>query len=345
MSGLAELAELARRALLAGDRALLAHVVEVEGSHYRRPGARMVLTESGASAGSISAGCLEADLARRLPEVCAGARPILLEYDSRASEEVVWGLGLGCGGRVAILLTPLDEKVVSRLEQIDRRIASGSTECLETAWASGECLVEILEPPIELYICGAGSDAAALVRQGILIGWSVTLVAPRPSAAAAKRLVSLAPGGLHPPERLDGLEDRRSVAAVVMTHNFLDDLSLLRRLRRLSNCYIGVLGPGQRTERLLRELAGETPSSVSRFPWRVFSPVGLDIGAETPEEIALAVAAEIQAVFHGRSGGSLRDRPGPIHGRVETEASELSHPGPVPTGMHCFRGGNAILRS
>jgi hypothetical protein len=73
--------------------------------------------------------------------------------------------------------------------------------------------------------------------------------------------------------------------------------------------------------------------------------VGLDIGAETPEEIALAVAAEIQAVFHGRSGGSLRDRPGPIHGRVETEASELSHPGPVPTGMHCFRGGNAILRS
>ncbi len=196
MSELADLVRLGQRALKAGDRALLAQVVRVEGSHYRRPGARMILTESGESAGSISAGCLEADLARRLPQVCEGGRP-----------------------------------------------------------------------------------------------------------------------------ELDRLRAHTRAAAVVMTHNFLDDLSFLRHLQAAAVGYIGVLGPRERTERLLRALKREAASAD--FGSRLYSPVGLDIGANNAEEIALAIAAEVSAAFRGRPGRSLRERCEPIHDRTDANSEGL----------------------
>jgi xanthine/CO dehydrogenase XdhC/CoxF family maturation factor len=321
VSELADLVRLGRRALKAGERALLAQVVRVEGSHYRRPGARTILTESGESAGSISAGCLEADLARRLLRVCGGGRPELVEYDTRATEDVVWGLGLACGGRVTILLTPLEEKTVSRLEQIDRRLAGGEAIRLETPWGAGEILVETLEPSIALWVCGAGPDAAALIEQAILLGWPVEVFAPRPAAAAARRLAAIAPGGIRAAEELDRLRAHTRAAAVVMTHNFLDDLSFLRRLQAAAVGYLGVLGPRERTERLLRALEKEAASAD--FGSRLYSPVGLDIGAHTAEEIALAIAAEVSAAFRGRPGRSLRERCEPIHDRTDANSEEL----------------------
>lgn len=313
MSELADLVRLGRRALKAGERAVLAQVVRVEGSHYRRPGARMIVAESGESAGAISAGCLEADLAARVPRVCAGGRPELVEYDTRAGQDVVWGLGLACGGRVTILLTPLEERSVSRLEIIDRRLARGETVRLETPWGPGEILVETLEPSIALWVCGAGPDAAPLVGQAVLLGWSVEVFAPRPAAAAARRLAAVVPAGIREAEKLDRIRGHSRVAAVVMTHNFSDDLSFLRRLQAAAVGYVGVLGPRERTTRLLGAL------EKAEFGSRLYSPAGLDIGADTAQEIALAIAAEVSAAFRGRPGRSLRERREPIHDRRAPE--------------------------
>jgi xanthine dehydrogenase accessory factor len=285
MSGPGDLARLAREALAAGEHGLLAEIVSVEGSHYRREGARMVLTEGGRSAGAISGGCLEADLARRLPEVCAGGGPVAVEYDMRAAGDAVWGLGLGCNGRVTIRLLPLDDAVLADLESVASSLS--------------------------LLICGAGPDALPLARLGVLLGWLVHVVAPRPTDAARERFAGVAPEGLQAPADLGCLANRPGAATVVMTHNFLDDLDLLRRLELLPLVYLGVLGPRERTRRLEARLHKD---GIALFSCPLHAPAGLDIGADSPEEIALAIAAEIQAVVTGRRAGFLQERPGSIHG-------------------------------
>jgi len=295
VSGSRELALLAREALATGERGLLAEIVRVDGSHYRRQGARMVLMQGGRSAGAISGGCLETDLARRLPDVCAGGRPVEVVYDLRAPEDVVWGLGLGCNGRVVILLSPLTESVVADLESV--------------------------APAVSLLVCGAGPDAVPLARFGLLLGWSVNIVAPRPTPAVQRRFANLGLGALKTPESLPLLARQRGTAAVVMTHNFLDDLDLLRRLARVPTAYLGILGPRDRTARLE---AGLREDGIAIPALSLHAPAGLDIGADSPEEIALAIAAEIQAALAGRAAGFLRDREGPMHadgGQAEQQAA------------------------
>ena len=120
--------------------------------------------------------------------------------------------------------------------------------------------------------------------------------------------------------RLENIQEHLSVdrlmVAVAMTHNYLHDLKLLKKLLPSPLRYLGVLGPLSRTERLLQDLsaAGVVPTSEQLL--KLYGPVGLDIGADTPEAIALAIVAEIQAVLANRSGGLLRDRRGPIHNRA-----------------------------
>jgi xanthine dehydrogenase accessory factor len=341
----AALAALARQALEGNERAVLAHLAAVEGSHYRRPGARMVLTENGRSAGMLSGGCLEADIVRRLPDITeAGA--LRIEYDLRASEDSVWGLGLGCNGRVSILATRVSDAVATRLESISALFHRGESFCLATVvgpagrkrgrlgqqWILREreappaaapeesILIERVAPPVLLLVCGTGPDALPLAALGKSLGWSVEVVAPRAPAPAAARLADL---GLsfHSPGELPTLTRGARVAAVIMTHNFFDDLSLLERLSRLPLDYLGVLGPADRTRRLVARLALETREGAPRLPDILHAPAGLDLGAETPEEIALAIAGEIQAVLAGREGGFLRRLSGPIHERTAGETS------------------------
>jgi xanthine/CO dehydrogenase XdhC/CoxF family maturation factor len=266
----------------------LAEIVRVEGSHYRHEGARMVLTEGGRSAGAISGGCLEADLARRLPEAWEGGRPVSVEYDMRAPSDAVWGLGLGCNGRVTIRLSPLNEAIVADLESVKSQVS--------------------------LLICGAGPDALPLARLGVLLGWSVHIVTPRQTAAARERFAGVVPEGLQAAADVGRLANRPGTAAVVMTHNFLDDLELLRRLAQSPLVYLGVLGPRERTRRLE---GGLHRSGIALSSLSLHAPAGLDIGADSGEEIALSIAAEIQSVVAGRSAGFLRDRRGPIHAATE----------------------------
>ena len=184
--------------------------------------------------------------------------------------------------------------------------------------------VEVLEPPVRLLVCGAGHDAVPLVRAAAGLGWSPIVVDDREPFLTRERFPE-AKGFVHldDPEAIakEAPVDERT-CVVVMTHNFLRDKAYLRGLASTPVAYLGMLGPGARTQRLLMELAEEGLELTHDVHARMHGPAGLDLGAEGPEEIAHAILAEIVAVRRGREGGFLRRRPGPIHDRPKpgTEA-------------------------
>ncbi|MCK7500214.1 MAG: XdhC family protein [Comamonadaceae bacterium] len=177
-----------------------------------------------------------------------------------------------------------------------------------SATGSIEVFVEYLPPPLRLVVFGAGPDALPLVRQAKALGWHVSVVDGRPHHARAERF-PLADAVLVAPPReapaAAGVSERSAV--VVMTHSYEQDKSLLRELLRSPPDYIGQLGPRSRTERMLAELAAE--GAVPLEPAALHYPIGLDIGGETPEEIALAIVAQIKAVLAGRPGGTAGPAP------------------------------------
>jgi xanthine/CO dehydrogenase XdhC/CoxF family maturation factor len=177
--------------------------------------------------------------------------------------------------------------------------------------------VEVLEPPLRLVVCGAGHDAAPLVRQAAALGWSPIVVDDRPEFLNRERFPEAA--GFVTVERPDKVAevapvDERSFV-VVMTHNFLRDKDYVRSLLSSPARFVAMLGPAVRTNRLLEELRGEGVEIAEADLERIHGPAGLDLGAEGPEEIAAAICAEIVAVKRRRGAGFLRDRPGPIHER------------------------------
>jgi len=183
-----------------------------------------------------------------------------------------------------------------------------------------DVFLEVLRPPVRLVVAGAGHDAIPLVAQGVALGWRVLVVDRREVYLVPERF----PGAafLHAPFGEAGarlpLDERTAV--VVMTHNYLHDRDFLRGLLVRPEpfpFYLGVLGPRARTERMLRELAAEGVVLPAGLSARLYAPIGLDVGSEGPEEIALAVVAEIMAVERTRRAGFLRDRPGPIHASPE----------------------------
>ncbi len=176
--------------------------------------------------------------------------------------------------------------------------------------------IELVQPPYSLVVFGAGQDAFPVVQFGKALGWDVTVCDRRMAGAnSARFLLADRQLALHPKEALGHLGLGARTAVVIMSHHYFDDLEALRVLAPSPIEYIGLLGPRQRTQKLLSELEAE--GICTDHLKHLYAPVGLDIGAETPEAIALAILAEIQAVFANRSGGMLRDRKAPIHSRNE----------------------------
>jgi xanthine/CO dehydrogenase XdhC/CoxF family maturation factor len=175
-----------------------------------------------------------------------------------------------------------------------------------------EVFIEVIQPPLSLIVFGAGYDVLPLVNFSKQLGWDVTVVDNRSRKASKKRFEQADKIQLSAPEDvLENIEITERTVAVVMSHNYLDDLEMLKLLVPSNLNYLGILGPKKRTNRILKELQEEGISSNSN----VFSPVGLDIGADNAEEIALSIIAEIQAVISQRNGGFLKDRNAPIHGK------------------------------
>jgi xanthine dehydrogenase accessory factor len=207
----------------------------------------------------------------------------------------------------------LDARVI---EAARGQIAAGhaATRPVEMAGGAGEVFIEVVVPPLPLLICGAGHDALPLARLAHELGWWVMVADSRPAFATRDR-VPWADQVILAEDHEVAVKadiDRRTFV-VVMTHNFLHDLNILRGLLRTPARYIGLLGPKARTEKLLSDLAEEKLSLDEAQRARLYAPVGLDTGADSPEEIALSITAEILAVRNGRTTASLRDRRGPIH--------------------------------
>ncbi len=180
-----------------------------------------------------------------------------------------------------------------------------------------EALIEVVQPPVSLVLFGAGPDAVPVVRLAKELGWHVTVVDHRPAHATLDRFPHADAVVLSPPEEVpESLRMDTRTVAVVMTHHYLHDLDLLKRLLPAPVRYLGVVGPKSRTDQLLEELRAQGIVPPGDQLTRLYGPAGLDIGPEAPEQIALAIVAEIQAVLAGRAGGSLRDRRGPIHDRM-----------------------------
>lgn len=273
----------------AGRRGVLVTIVHTQGSTYRRTGARAVIGEDGVVIGAISGGCLEHDLAERVAGWLAGMTPRLITYDSTRGDDLVFGLGLGCRGVLDLLIEPFDATHPPRLVT-DFHWKGREPAEWTTSLPNGESMIEILRPPRAIAIFGSGVDVEPVERLSRAMGWRVEVVRPR-----------------------EAFDVHDFDAAVVMTHNFARDAEILACLFRSPIPYIGLMGPRSRGDELLAEIG------ASREP-RFHNPIGLDLGGETPEEIALSIVAEIQAVFEQRSARSLRDLNTAIHETRDTPA-------------------------
>jgi xanthine/CO dehydrogenase XdhC/CoxF family maturation factor len=325
----------------AGEPWALATVISVRGSTYRRPGARLLVPETSTPVGLVSGGCLEDEVARLGREALRRKVPVEITIDHSAEGDEVWGSGLGCRGILELIAEPpplasetvtalRDARVdgtatylLTRLDGTRRRLeaeqaaslAPGAAEAVRAGRPVriGQAVLDPILPPPHLVICGAGPDAPALVGVATMLGWRVTVADPRRRLLAAAAVEPALRLDAEPAEVPDRLGAHPASAVVVMSHDYLRDAAFLGAFAGRGAAYLGVLGPRERTARLLDELrsAGTPLSDADRSV--LHAPAGLDLGADGPQEVALAIAAEILAALRGAGGGSLRDRGGPIH--------------------------------
>ncbi len=319
------------REVAQGHSLVAAIVIATEGSTYRKAGALMLLSSSGARCGLLSGGCLEGDLHEHALQLLGGDRRVLeRHYDGRTSDDPVWGLGLGCEGAMRILLWRLDGpdplRAFLAAEETRRpaalRIALASGEAhlalsgaedtdrgpsrMERSGSTDDGVITLRAARIPaLLLCGAGPDAEPVARMASQVGWQVTVVDHRPAYVEAARFPDAArvatvdaadPGAA---VTLDGFE-----AAVVMSHNLIADGRYLAALAVSDIPHVGLLGPAARRERLYAELG----PLAERLRPRLRAPVGLDLGGASPEAIALSIVAELQASLHGRGGAPFSAR-------------------------------------
>ena len=262
--------------------------------------------------------CLAQGLAQRRPgvlaSVCTAAAPadaslpgafLWLEDGAEAPTGSLAGLDLALAAAVA------DEaRGVRRTGRATLRAYPRATG------HAVEVFFDPFTPPRSLLICGAGQDAVPLARLGQLLGWRVRVCDGRRAHATRARFPDVDELTVCPPREFAARGHRiePGEAVVLMTHHSLHDREFLRAALASGAGYIGVLGPRRRTERLLSEMA-DLPRAArgKRSLCRVHSPAGLDIGAEAPEQIALSIVAEIEAVFARRRGGVLKHRRAPLH--------------------------------
>lgn len=385
-----------------GERCALATVVSVEGSSYRRPGARMLVCEGGASTGTISAGCLESDVIEHAKRVIKVGEAKLVEYNTAStSDEMAWGLGLGCNGIVRVLVEPLapgslyvealrrsceanaapgwvatvyqhtpselpldsasieagarllinddgsvgserlSDTLAAMLKSELRALSCGemnsAARVYEVNGGDVKVFVETLLPPVPLVVFGAGHDALPVIELARGLGWQTEVVDPQARPVSRSRFAMADRVTLSRPEEVyERVTITPRTLTLLMSHNYSHDLEVLRFLLASPARYIGIMGPRKRTERMLSELeaGGDVYSLDEADLARLYSPAGLDIGANSSAEIALSILAEMRAVLDGRRGGGLRERRGSIHGvAVEGERVPLTKELDLPVAV------------
>ena len=175
---------------------------------------------------------------------------------------------------------------------------------------------EFIPPPIHLLIAGAGNDAVPVSKMAEILGWKISIADGRSTHARTERFSSACTIKVSQPERvLDGININNRTAILLMTHNYQYDLGIFKSLLPHRPGCILLLGPKKRYERMLDDLRKDGMVPEASFFETIYGPAGLEIGAETPEEIALSIISGIQAAMTGKTGGQLRQKPDVIHYR------------------------------
>ena len=342
------------RAEGSGQRAALCTVVRVRGSAYRREGAKMLVLENGDYVCMLSGGCLESEVALAAQDAIADGQPRIIGYD--LSEEVVWGLGIGCGGSVDVLIERLDARLTAWLGTLrsgalgvaatvlisdssiqrvtvtpdgglvgDQLAPELQSEILQVAFemigslyprsetravAGLDVFFDASSPPPALVVFGAGHDAVPLVARALEIGWTVSVVDSRSAFLTPERFGTAT---LVNPGVRYGFALPSQAFCIVMNHHLERDRSSLRFALESDAAFIGVLGPRTRFTDMLQALRKDGFTPTPKQLAQIRNPIGLDIGAESPTEVALSVMAELVAVRRGFAGGVLDGLEGKIH--------------------------------
>lgn len=355
-------------------KSALVTVVHLDGSSYRRPGARMLVNEDGKITGAISGGCLEGDAQKKALFTISEQKNVLFTYDTSKEDDSEMGIHLGCEGLIQVLFEKIDsEKKDNPIELLRKALSLRQKAVLVTLFhldnkekeQLGTCLLlqedgtisgniplslfensilgdlnevmnneesvfkqyksgqesvtaffEFIHPPVSLVVLGAGNDAIPLMKFADVLGWDFRIVDRRDTHANKERF-PLASQTLvaNPDVALNYLSYDKRTFFVLVTHSYKCDYYFLKSLCAADVPYVGILGPKKKLNRMLGELKEGGVSFSQAKISTIFSPTGLDIGAETPEEIALSIIAEIQAVLKGKKGGMLTLKEEVIHSR------------------------------
>jgi len=323
-----------------------ASVLDTEGSTYRKKGASMLVSAAGEFIGVISGGCFEEDIVACAQGVLDKRVGKYIEHDLRMSDDnaETWGQGLGCNGLIKLWLEPFyhaahygalgmacdmaqrgqDATMVRSLKDsgVYAILSNGEIQCHPANHAiyraiqayrpesgtyfdsENALFFQTITAPYRLLILGAGPGCEPLVKMADTLGWHTTVCDTREShmrhieSTDDKRV-------------LESFADAKKVceegfdASVVMSHNFASDTVYLNTLLESDTAYIGIMGPKKRTRLMLSQLNSDDSKPLDP---RIHNPVGLDLGGESPESIALSVIAEIEARRHQKTPVFLRER-------------------------------------
>lgn len=341
----------------------LATVIKVQGSSYRRPGARMLVQHDGVWTGGISGGCLEGDALKKTQLAIAKQQSNMVTYDTSKDDEHQIGVGLGCKGVIDVLISPIndsnelnpikvlrscsenrDVKILLTIakvntpnsenyignmikfgkqtvspdyisaddwQQLLKDIEHAKSTNISTTKSYKSCsiFIEVLPPPIRMILFGGNYDVIPLLELGQVLGWQMEVVGnPRRLNKKVHQLSTI-----HSND--EDLAVDAFTAFVLMTHDYKADKQYLKNALTTNVPYIGMLGPRVRGLETLEELQAEGISWTASDADRFYNPIGIDTGADNPDDIAIAIIAEIRSHFNKRSGGFLRDRIEPIYDR------------------------------
>ena len=305
----------------AGLKFVLATVVRVDGSAYRRPGARMLISEDGNWWGGISGGCLEGDILKKAQLALYSQSYKTIIYDTREEDPFALGIGLGCQGVIEIHINPIQEEINQLVAALETHIQGNEAHTLSISYATNFNLIlekageshasswveqifrEYLPAPMTVWVFGNQFDSQSFIQQANILSWRVNWVGILPKMSSNLSVQSRF-----------SYEENWPIQAtdyvVMMTHDLEKDVKILEKLldSTIQPSYVGILGPKKRLEKLQNHFKQDL---VTQLP--ISTPIGLDIGAEGPEEIAISILAEILSTKNNRNGQRLHFRDRAIH--------------------------------
>jgi xanthine dehydrogenase accessory factor len=323
--GLLGLLDALQAARMRGEPCVLGIIFATTGSTYQKPGVMVLLDREGLRHGVISGGCLEPELEDRVRQVLQNGRAETVDFDMRTDEDITFGSGTGCRGRIRLLLLPqrndaplssallkladADDAIEIAIEVAGEGVGSGTASLRDSHWtwsSDGQAIAEFrtdtssvtrltIEPPPCILLLGAGAESVPLQEFVRQLGWKSIAVEHRgrwlgfAQRAGADEIVEQSPE-----TAASAWRNRRIDAAIAMSHNYGIDLKNLALCAESDIGYIGLLGPTARRDALLADLDDATSA---RLRHRLHAPVGLALGGSGPDAIALSIVAELQRYF------------------------------------------------